>query len=254
MLSEPTRRAIETACTASLLLAFLIVVLASLGCEAPAKANQSPDAGKKVEPTVIILTAPPPPAVETTATVSPPVVIESYLVGELPKGMRVSTLTNREVSALTLYDAADMPRWTWLDGPGAVLTKVEDNLWTHAPKQHLKDTLAPPKAAVKLGPSTYRACTCGDNCTCANCPDDCNTVARNDCPGGVCPVPMGRPQRSVLTRSTANHAGTASGDCASGACGGRMAGVRRAVLAPVRFVRERQPVRRVFGRVFGRGR
>lgn len=86
-----------------------------------------------------------------------------------------------------------------------------------APPAVIADTIFPPKAAVKLDANTYRACTCGDVCRCTNCPDDCNTLARGDCPGGVCLMP----QRSVLTRSTANHAQAASGDCGSGACGVR---------------------------------
>lgn len=76
----------------------------------------------------------------------------------------------------------------------------------------LVDTLAPPRAAVKIDANTYRACTCDGVCRCANCPADCNTIARGDCPGGVCMVPMGRPQRSVIAKSSPVQA---SSDCAA---------------------------------------
>jgi len=81
------------------------------------------------------------------------------------------------------------------------------------PAVRLVDTITPPKAAVRIDANTYRACTCGDNCTCANCPDDCNLVARGDCPGGVCLLPMAA-SGGVSRRPAASE--TASGDCSNG--------------------------------------
>lgn len=115
-----------------------------------------------------------------------------------------------------------------------------------APPAVLRDAIFPPKAAVQIDTDTYRACTCGDTCTCANCPDDCNLVARGDCPGGVCLLP----QRSVLTRNTVNHsAAEASGDCGTraaplrGVASGVAKRAAKVATAPARFI-----VRRVFRR------
>lgn len=151
-----------------------------------------------------------------------------------------------------------------LPPPRAVRLPPRPTIITILPSPAPPPVPAPPAVDVAPAPPAvamrHPNCTCGPNCDCVNCDGNCgvapgtayiktgpNSWAIRQCENGVCRLVPVAP-RSVLTRSTAIHAGTASGDCASGACGikGKAAAVGGKLLSVGKAIigRERRQERR----------